>query len=208
MELIYATTNPAKLAGMAEMLLPLGIALSGLPQCNFPAIDENGRSPRENALLKAMVYYSTLRKPLFSCDSGLYIDGLPPERQPGVHVRRVNGKNLDDDEMILHYSALAAGLGGRVKARYRNAVCLVTEGGRVHRHDGPELAGNAFWLVDKPHAKRVPGFPLDSLSVHIPSGKYYYDLADEAVEDAGMAEGFRKFFREALAAKDRVYLFK
>ena len=206
-DLIYATTNPAKLASMAGMLSPLGIVLNGLPQgVDFPAIAENGQCPRENALLKAMVYYSILRKPLFSCDSGLYIEGLPPGSQPGVHVRRVDGRSLDDKEMIAHYSSLAAGLGGRARAHYQNAVCLVTEGGRVHRHDGPELAGKAFWLVDKPHDRRVPGFPLDSLSVHIASGKYYYDLAEEAVEDGAMAEGFRQFFREALAAKERYYI--
>lgn len=38
--------------------------------------------------------------PVFASDSGLYIEGIEAERQPGVHVRRVGGKELTDEEMI------------------------------------------------------------------------------------------------------------
>lgn len=31
-------------------------------------------------------------------------------------------------------------------------------------------------VADKPHIKRQQGFPLNTLSVEIKSGKYYYDL--------------------------------
>ena len=36
-----------------------------------------------------------------------------------------------------------------------------------------------FYLVSKPHSIRVEGFPMNSLSVDVQSGKYFVDLTDE-----------------------------
>lgn len=52
------------------------------------------------------------------------------------------------------------------------------------------------------HEKRVEGYPLDSLSVEITSGKYYYDIdeKEEKKEDVPtIGQACRKFFSEALA---------
>ena len=35
-----------------------------------------------------------------SMDDGLYIENIPEELQPGLFVRRVNGKELNNEEMI------------------------------------------------------------------------------------------------------------
>lgn len=47
----------------------------------------------------------------------------------------------------------------------------------------------------KPHLKRVEGFPLDSLSIDIASGKYYYDLNVKGVITS-VDDGVRNFFSE------------
>ena len=201
MQLIYATGNPAKLESMRETITPLGIEILSLRDIDvdIPEVTEIGATPLENARLKAMGYYEALRRPLFACDSGLYIDGLPETEQPGVNVRMVNGKRLSDDEMIVHYAAIARRLGGRARARYRNAICLVADGGKTHEHFGDDISGEAFYLVDTPHSKRVPGFPLDCLSVHIASGEYYYDRELNKHGDAGMASlGLRAYFKRLL----------
>ncbi len=98
---------------------------------SLPEVDESGNNPLENAKIKALAYYQALHEqtdfdyPLFSCDSGLYIDGLIEKEQPGVHVKRVDSKNLTAEEMIAYYSSLAGRLGGKATARYKNAICLV-----------------------------------------------------------------------------------
>ena len=69
----------------------------------------------ENARQKALAYYRICGQPVFSQDSGLYIEGLPKERQPGVHVRRVNGVNLTDEQMRKYYKKIAAELGRAVR---------------------------------------------------------------------------------------------
>ncbi|MDD4494606.1 MAG: non-canonical purine NTP pyrophosphatase [Eubacteriales bacterium] len=198
--LIYGTGNPAKLQSMRDCLAPLGIEIIGLNETGIaiPDVDENGNTPLENARIKALAYYNALNRPVFACDSGLYIDGLKDEEQPGVHVRMVGGKRLNDDEMVTHYAAIAERLGGKAVARYRNAICLVLNENEIYEHFGDDISGNTFCFVDKPHPKRIEGFPLDCISVHIESGEYYYWHRSNG--DVGMMnKGFQAFFNNVLA---------
>ena len=55
------------------------------------------------------------------------------------------------------------------------------------------IATEPFILVMEPHPKRVEGFPLDSLSVDIETGKYYYDLDVKDVSTS-VDDGVRTFF--------------
>ena len=55
------------------------------------------------------------------------------------------------------------------------------------------IATEPFILVTKPHPKRVDGFPLDSLSIDIRTGKYYYDLKEKDVSTS-LDDGVRAFF--------------
>ena len=200
MELIYATTNSAKLNSMKDNIKGLEIELIGLSDVNIklPFIDENGRDPLENAVIKAKNYYSAIKRPLFSCDSGLYIDELPDSLQPGVHVRRVNGRELDDDEVVEYYSGLAKSLGGKMTARYRNGICLIFSEDKIFTHTGSDISYESFILTDKPHSRRVKGFPLDCLSVRADSGRYYYDMpkSDELTQKSN--SGFYNFFKNAI----------
>ena len=94
MKLLYGTTNKAKIKVMEKAVRGLGIELFSLNDLNseLPMINENGRTPLENAEIKAQAYYEKFHMPVFSCDSGLYFDGLEDEGQPGLYIRRVNGK--------------------------------------------------------------------------------------------------------------------
>ena len=42
-------------------------------------------------------------------------------------MRRINGKELTDDEMREHYAELAAKHGGRITGRYRNAIYFILD---------------------------------------------------------------------------------
>jgi len=203
MKLLYGTSNKSKIQTMKESVTPLGIEILSLDDVMTPEIDidESGTSPLENARIKAIAYYNALKIPLFSCDSGLYIDGLEDSRQPGVHVRRINGRRLNDEEMILHYSALAQEFGGSLTARYQNAICLVLSEGLIHEYAGDDIASERFMIVDKPHPKRSEGFPIDSLSVHITSGMYYLDDDNHLnykQKYFGISNGFATFFKRSL----------
>lgn len=202
MKILYGTTNKAKLAAMKNALKDFDIELIGLSDMEgkLPQINESGATPLENAEIKARAYYKAFNLPVFSCDSGLYFDELQECEQPGLYIRRVGGKELTDDEMVSHYSALAHKYGGKITGRYRNAIYFVLDEINHYYSMDMSIATEPFILTDKPHEKRVDGFPLDSLSVDIKTGKYYYDLQVKDVSTS-VDGGVRKFFTEILNKK-------
>lgn len=173
MRLIYGTGNPAKLTAMQKRLSGFDLEIVGLKDLDIeiPEVPETGSSPLENAYLKAAAYYKLLMEPVFSCDSGLYFDQVPEEVQPGVHVRNIDGRTLTDDEMIEYYGGLAM---------------------------EESMSSEPFLMKSKPHNMRKKGFPLDSLSVDIKTGKYYYDLDKNELDTVAVEDGFLKFFQTFL----------
>ena len=200
MKLLYATGNPAKLSAMQRRLEGTGIEVIGLKDVEkeVPVVPETGKSPLENARQKAMAYYKALQIPLFSCDSGLYFDNVPDEVQPGIHVRTVNGRYLTDDEMIAYYGGLARKY-GNLTARYRNAICLVLDENHIFEAMDESMASQKFLVTSKPHAKRKQGFPIDSLSLDLRTGKYYYDQDEDELDEVAVEDGFLAFFQKSLA---------
>lgn len=200
-KLIYGTENPAKIAAMQKRLAELKISVMGLKEAaerlhvEIPPVCEDGKTPLENARKKAKTYFSVLKRPVFSCDSGLYIDGVPPKEQPGVFVRRIGGKNLTDEEMVAYYTGLARKY-HNPKARYKNAICLITESGKIYESMDTSLWSEPFILASKARPVRRKGFPLDSFSIDIKTGKYYYDLEDEELDRVAVEDGFLEFFQK------------
>lgn len=204
MKILYGTGNPAKLDAMKRRLGVLGIELLGLKDISMkiPEIEEDGTTPLENARKKALGYYKAFHMPVFSCDSGLYIDHIPQELQPGVHVRTVKGKYLTDDEMIEYYAGLAKKY-GNLTARYRNAICFVVDEEHMYEAMEESMASEPFIITSVPHSViRAKGFPLDSISIDIKTGKYYYDLNEGELDQVAVEDGFLEFFRRYLDFAD------
>lgn len=201
MKLLYGTKNPAKLLSMKRRLRDLHIEIIGLNDIDkgniIPEVEETGSNPLENAIIKATKYYNTFNIPTFSCDTGLYIDEIPNELQPGVYVRRVNGKELNDTEMIEYYSALAKKY-GNLKARYKNAICFVLDNDHIYKTMDNDMTSKEFIITDTPHKFIKQGFPIDSLSIDIKTGKYFYDLENDDRDKIAVEDRFLRFFKEIL----------
>lgn len=200
MKILYGTSNPAKLSAMKRRLESLGIELIGLNEIKaqgkvIPSVVEDGITPLENARKKAMAYYEAFHMPVFSCDSGLFFDNVPEEIQPSVHVRTINGVSLTDEEMIAYYSSLAK-IYGNLVARYKNAICFVMDEHHIYEAMEQSMESEKFILTDKPHSIIKKGFPLDSLSIDIETGKYYYDLPEEELDQVAVEDGFLEFFKK------------
>lgn len=200
MKILYGTTNQAKFNLMKSVSDSLGFELIGLNNINspLPHIEESGKNPLENAKIKAQTYYKAFSMPVFSCDSGLYFDGLPDELQPMTHIRRVGGKNLTDDEMTEYYAGLSKAHGGKLVGRYKNAIYFVVNDDLHFSRMDDSLASEPFIISDVPHSKKVKGFPLDRLSIDIKSGKYFYDV-ENSVDNLAVVNGLEAFFKEALS---------
>ena len=61
-------------------------------------------------------------------------------------------------------------------ARYKNAICLVLDAKHIFEAMEPSMESETFIITDQPHSVLKEGFPLDSLSIDIKSGKYFCDL--------------------------------
>lgn len=203
MKLLYGTGNQAKVSVMKNRLKDLGIELLSLNDMKaagkeIPEVSETGATPLENARIKAQAYYDAFQMPVFSCDSGLYFENVPSEVQPGVHVRTIQGKYLSDEEMVTYYTGLANTY-GNLTARYQNAICLIL--GETKRYEAmdPSMESRPFILSAKPHSPiREKGFPLDSMSIDVNTGKYYYDLSETELERFAVEDAFLVFFQNIL----------
>ena len=162
-------------------------------------MEENGNTPLENARQKAEAYFALFHSPVFSCDSGLYLydhltgELLPEEVQPGIHVRGRGEKRLSDEELLTHYVGLVKKY-GRIRARYQNAICLIFNEEIRQESMEENLWGEPFLLTDVPHTKKVPGFPLDGISIDIKTGRYFYDLENNSQDEIVSNSGFSLFF--------------
>lgn len=187
-------------AGLDEKMAG-GIEILGLRdmEAEPPQVPEDGKTPLENARQKAHAYYRIYGMPVFSYDSGLYFENLPKEVQPGVHVRTVGGKYLTDEEVITYYTGLAKKYGD-IKAYYQHAVCLVMGEGRVYEVMDESTASEPFLITSVPcSAVLHKGFPLDSISKDIRTGKYFYDVDESVRDQAAVQDGVVEFFRRVMA---------
>ena len=199
-KILYGTTNKGKMQAMRTALESFDLEIVGLNDMEgeLPIIEENGTTPLENAKIKAKAYYERFKMPVFSCDSGLYFDELDEKEQPGLYVRRVGGKELTDDEMIEYYAALARRHGGKITGQYRNAIFFVLDEQHCYSSMDESIFTEKFIMTAIPHPKRIEGFPMDSLSIDISTGKYYYDLDVKDVSTS-VDDGVRKFFKQIFA---------
>ncbi len=209
LEIIYGTGNGAKISYMEETLKNLPVKIVGLHQAAekegiiLPDIKETGENPLENARLKAEGYFRVFGKPVFSCDSGIYLwnyttkEPLPDEEQPGIHIRGNGERRLGDEELLAYYIGLVKKY-GQVCGRFKNGICLIWNGQQRKESMSESMWGEPFLLTDKPHEKRVEGFPVDRISLDISTGKYLYDLEEDSEGEEAQNRGFENFFRECL----------
>ena len=193
--LFYATGNKSKLHNMYYRLKDYPIRVVCPDDLNVHIdVEENGKTAVENALNKASAYYQILKIPTIAGDSGVYIDGISPEEQPGLYVRRVNGKVLSDDEMIAYYAGLAGKADRDCILQYFTGIALITEKGAYTQ----ELKEGPLKLCPVPNTNRNHrGNPLDVVTM-LEDGRYFNDLTDE--ERTGLDEAGEREFTDFIVS--------
>ena len=176
MKVLFATTNPAKVKKYKEELKNRGIELLTIKDLDLDfKVEENGKNALENAYIKAKAYYDKTHITTIATDNSLFIEELPQEKQPGVYVRRINGKRLTDEEMIEYYTNLVKEYGGKLTAKWVYGMVIYNENGKKEY----TWSKDHFYFVDKPCEKRNPGYPLDSISIIPEFNKYMLELTEE-----------------------------
>lgn len=177
-KVLFATENESKAKRFKKGLLENGIELITINDIEEKIdIEENGANAIENALIKARAYAKTEVIPVFAMDDNLYIEEIPEDKEPGMYVRRVNGKRLSDDEMIKYYSNLAHEYGkdGKLTCRWIYGIAVINNGVESTYTWSKE----DFYIVDKSSNKINPGYPLDTISINKKLNKYFTDITED-----------------------------
>lgn len=177
MDYLFATTNKAKVRRYGEKLKENGIQLVTLNDLNLELdVDESGKNPIENAIIKATAYNKATNMTTIAIDDGLFLDNVPDEVQPGTHVRRVNGKRLNDEEMIDYYISLVNkyGINGELTGYFKKGVAIVT-GDNTYTFE--HKSGRKF--TNKQSPKIDEGYPLASIQMIESLGKFKSELTPD-----------------------------
>lgn len=181
MKVLFATTNLAKIKKYKQILENKGIELITIRDLDFKLdVDESGKDAIENAQIKAKAYYDATKLPSIGMDNCLYIEELPEEKQPGTHVRRVNGKELSDYEMIEYYVNLVKEYGGKLTAKWVYGIAICDSNG-INQYT---WSYDHFYLTDKICELRNPGYPLDSISIIPMFNKYLVEITNEEKKES------------------------
>lgn len=177
-KVLFATGNESKAKRFKDGLLRNGIEIITIKDIDEDIeVLEDGKDAIENALIKARAYAKVLDMPVFAMDDSLYIDNIPDDKQPGLYVRRVNGKRLSDEEMLTYYSNLAHEYGkdGKLTCRWVYGIAVINNG----VESTYTWSKDDFYIVDKPSDKIDPGYPLNTISINKKLNKYFTDMTKE-----------------------------
>ena len=180
-EILFATSNESKSKRFSKGLEEHGIKVLSLKDIDIDIdVDENGKDAIENAIIKAKAYSSVVDIPVMAMDDNLYLDGVPEDKQPGMFVRRVNGKRLNDEEMIEYYSNLVKqyGTDGKLIGRWIYGMAVINNN-NLNTYTWNK---KDFYMVSKRSDKVDIGYPLNSISVNIELNKYFTDMTEEDKE--------------------------
>ena len=131
-ELVVATRNKKKLEEIREILKGLPLRITSLiDYSKAPAIIENGKTFKENAVKKAVKIARFSGKLTLGEDSGLCVEAL--DGGPGVYSARFSGKDKSDNKNNLKLLCLLEGLKPKKrKAYYSCAVALADRTGLIN----------------------------------------------------------------------------
>ena len=174
-EIIFGTTNQAKILQVRGALLPGGINVVGINrEIGLPIVIEDGITAAENARIKALAIAASQGRAIFSMDNALFLDGLADSDQPALNVRRIPGFNSppSDFDMVTYYSRLIATIGPKISGHWEYGFCLASPSGDYH--DTTIISPRIFTCF--PSQVINPGYPLESLQLHPTLNKYMSEL--------------------------------
>lgn len=180
MKLLFATGNPNKYELMKRRLKEIEEVEVIMPKHINVKINivEDGKTAEENAIKKAKAYYEQTKIATIAEDSGLWVENFSEEDQPGLFVKRVNGReDLSDEEILNCYIEKLNKVGGKSNARYKTGIAVINEKGEVFSKTIDE---ELFILTANKNDKGyIKGGFLDVISYDPISNKYFNELTEE-----------------------------
>ncbi|NJL97307.1 NUDIX domain-containing protein, partial [Candidatus Gracilibacteria bacterium] len=187
-DILLATTNQAKIDRYKNFINFNGVNLKSPKELGIEdiVVEETGENELENARIKAKAYWNRIQEPTLGADTGIYLEGVPEELQPGKDTKRAAGVSEDDeaevvfDKMTKYYIDLVERFGkdGQLGAYFLDAYALF---------DGMNFytatARREITITDKVNDKKNLDFPLCSIYLAKSCGKYHNQLSEQEEVD-------------------------
>jgi leucyl-tRNA synthetase len=191
-DILLATTNKSKLKRFHNYLNFNGVHLhsptSELYEVN---VIENGENELENAKIKAKAFFDMqisqeVKMPTLAQDTGIYLEDVPVDMQPGEKTKGAAGVGDDDslevvfDKMTQHYINLVDtyGTNGELNAYFLDVYAM---------YDGIEYytaeVKREVIITNQVHDTGDLHFPLCSLYKTKLHGKYYNSLSKSQMDE-------------------------
>lgn len=172
-KVVIATSNPHKFEEIKDILSRVLDSVSFFSLSDFGKFrepEETGKTFFENALIKANYYYSLLKVPVITEDSGLEVEALGGE--PGVLSARYAGPDSSQKKLI---EKLLRNMNGKTNRRAR-FVCLAMfmyESGKYIFSEGKVTGTIAY------EARGEHGFGYDPIFIPDGYSKTFAELGPE-----------------------------
>lgn len=178
MKLLIATTNKGKIKMFERLFEGKSMDLVFLNTTDFPfdPPEENGKTPEENAILKAKYYCQKTGLATLADDAGFCIDALGGE--PGVMARRWGGQlpdTVSDEDWLVFYQKKVEPIRDEIfPGSFPFSRAVVFPDGTTHIQNGKI----EILLVKTPRRPFKAGFPVSSVHV-FPDGRHSLDVPHE-----------------------------
>lgn len=187
-KLVIATRNPAKIGYFRDMLAQFASTVLDLSDLGIEGKPvESGETAEQNAQIKANFYLDKTNLPVFCEDESLFVDFLPENNQPGVHVRRINGVDEVDDEALLRYweELITRVPPNQRTGKWHTAYCLAMPTGKIKI----AVKDHEILFFSPPSKTRLPGWPMSSLEGSVRFGKL---SSEHTLEEKALAKQLLK----------------
>ena len=187
-KVVFATGNQSKGKRFSNGLMEKGIEVVTIKDLQIELnVIEDGKDAIQNALIKARTCFEKTHMPTIGMDDTLYLENVPKEKQPGLYVRRINGKTLNDDEMIKHYTDLVRiyGIDGKLNSKWIYGLAVINENGEEFTYTWTK---DNFYMVEKLSKTINPGYPLNTISKYKKIDKYFTDVTEEDMKFVNISE--------------------
>ena len=177
-KLVIGTKNPAKVERFQKLLKNVAKKVYGVSDFNIESKPkETGNTSEENAEIKAKYYSKLTKLPVFAEDEALCVDFLSKDKQPGVNVRRIEGKEeATDDELFEYWENIIKDIPEDKRTGYWHiSYCLGFPDEKVLTiaKDHP------IQFFYPTSGIRIPGWPMSSLEGPRNIGKPHSEMTKE-----------------------------
>lgn len=177
-KLLYATGNKYKIESMRARIKGTDIEIVSPNDLGVKVnVIEDGKTVVENAIKKAKAYYDVTKIPTIAGDTALFIKEF--EKQPGLYVHRINGKELTMAETLEYYVQALEKVGGTSEAYYYTGLVIIKDD-KVYNK---EIKEDKFIFTSKISDKPSKYDGLSRIQIDPKLNKYICELTEEDIKN-------------------------